>query len=128
MPSSTEVQEHLLYANVTNLMIDVPLNIKTFNQLPAFTVFQNINYLSIKCESQRTNFWKIFMNLSKRTLHYHSIFFACLVHILHIDNKIYQKECFNRLARLVNFNRITKLEFQRTKDLSHLYFIEQILL
>jgi hypothetical protein len=127
----TEIQQHLLFADITDLWIDVPLNLGTFIERPPFPLYQNVDQLLIECESQtqRTTFWESVINkLCKQKLYIITLFFACLGHIIRIDNKIYQKERFNRIACLVDLNKITKLEFYRTNDLSLVDFIEPFLL
>jgi len=131
-PAVAEVQQNTVHTKFTDLVIFVPLNMESFEILPTFPLFQNINYLDIWFESQKITFWQSMKKLSKQKLIENftlSIYFiACLVQSFRADDKLDQKERFNRPASLVDLKRITELEFSRTNDLSQLHFIELILL
>ncbi len=61
----SEEQQHLLHAKCTDLDIYVPLNMESFKFIPTHTLFRNINYLTIYCESKKLTFWQTLQNLSK---------------------------------------------------------------
>jgi len=73
----TEIQQHLLYANIDTLWIDVPLNMGTFDKFLPVPLYQNIDHLSIICESQRTTFREsVIKKLSKEKLYIITLFFC----------------------------------------------------
>ncbi len=75
----TEIQEHLLYANIDTLWIDVPLNMGTFDKFLSVPLYQNIDHLSIMFESQRTTFRESVINkLSKQKLYIITLFFLLI--------------------------------------------------
>jgi hypothetical protein len=75
----TEIQQHLLYANIDTLWIDVPFNMGTFDKFLSVPLYQNIDDLSIMCESQRTTFREsVIQKLSKQKLNIITLFFVLI--------------------------------------------------
>ncbi|CAF3773863.1 unnamed protein product [Rotaria sp. Silwood1] len=108
-----DAQQRLIYYNVTDLEIDIPLNTKYSNSLSPFTSYQNIDSLSILMKRLRTSLWNTVIKL---------------IGIYYNDDKKEQTERFNQIACLINLEQVNKLEFDPTMDLSQLHFIEQVLL
>ncbi|CAF4987065.1 unnamed protein product [Rotaria sp. Silwood1] len=58
-----DAQQRLIYYNVTDLEIDIPLNTKYSNSLSPFTSYQNIDSLSILMKRLRTSLWNTVIKL-----------------------------------------------------------------
>ncbi|CAF4075935.1 unnamed protein product [Rotaria sordida] len=110
----TNAQMQAFYYGTVRLQIDIPLNSTFSNNLLMFSPYQNINDLVIRIEPLRTSLWNTMTQLIG-------------IYDTHIE-RMKQKEYFDQLARLVDLNYITTLEFDPMIDLSQLYFIEQVLL
>jgi hypothetical protein len=55
-----DAQHHLIYSNLPNLHINIPLDIKIFN-----TLFKNIDCLTIEMDSSMLTFWEDILDLCK---------------------------------------------------------------
>ncbi len=60
-----DAQHHLIYSNLPNLHINIPLDIKIFNTLPSSPLFKNIDCLTIEMDSSMLTFWEDILDLCK---------------------------------------------------------------
>ncbi|CAF1059695.1 unnamed protein product [Adineta steineri] len=106
--SMADNEHDLFYSIYKDLHIDIPVNTNILN-IPSYgQLFKNINYLTIEIDSSILIFVKKILDF-------------CLCN----PAEVYQKDCADKIASLIDLTSITKLEF---KLKSNIYFIKHILL